>query len=127
MARLNWRPGASTRADLTGAKLTAATITDRDIRMLAAEANHANDDLQATICAVALSGGLGEITDVEPHRSALEVLGIIPEHVDADIRARQLCADAINSARAQDEDEFCPHCGETPCGHRSGYNCEVRS
>lgn len=86
-------------------KLTAHTITDRDIRMLCAEANHSNDDLQATICAVALAGGLGEIADVEPHRSALETLGIIPEHVDADVRARQLCADAINNARAQDDSE----------------------
>jgi len=82
-------------------RCTAATITDSQIRRLRREAAAAGDDLQVLICRIALASGLTETVDPGDHRSALESLGIIPEHIDADVRARAECASVIADAEAQ--------------------------
>lgn len=84
-------------------KLTAETITTKQIRALRTEAGAAGDAVQIALCAVALASGLADVAEIdESVRSDLEALGIIPEHVGADIAARSLCADAINDAAAAD-------------------------
>ena len=81
---------------------TTATITDRQIRTLRAEAVAAGDSLQVAICDVALATGIATIAEIEESvRADLEVLGIIPEHVGADLAARAECARVIADAAAQ--------------------------
>lgn len=83
--------------------LTAEDIDDDDIKQLSAEAAESGDGLMVALCAVALASDLGEVAEFdEDQRGALERLGVIPEHIDADVRARRHCADAINNARAQE-------------------------
>lgn len=84
-------------------ELTAETITDNQIEALERDAATSGDLAQVALCRVALASALDDIADVGDQRNALERLGVIPEHVDADVRARKLCADAISSARAQIE------------------------
>lgn len=74
---------------------------DDDIRALRAEAAKAGDLLQVALCDVALATGLTEIAEI-PHsqRAPLERLGIVPEHTDADLKARRLCLAAMAEARA---------------------------
>ena len=80
------------------------TITDRQIRTLRAEAVAAGDSLQVAICDVALATGIAAIAEIdESVRGDLEVLGIIPEHVGADLAARAECARVIADAAAQGE------------------------
>lgn len=83
---------------------TIDTITDDQIETLRDEAGAAGDLVQVAICDVALAGGLAEIAEI-PHetRAALEALGIIPEHIDADVRARAECARVIADAEAQQD------------------------
>lgn len=76
-------------------KLTAETITDEQIRQLREEAISHGDDRQVDYCDVALA----------PHRRLNEdgsdlVWPWNGQPADRD-RARQVCADAINYARAQ--------------------------
>jgi len=70
-------------------------ITDTQIRALRREAAAAGDELLVVMCRVALAHGLTVIVDPRRHRGALEAMGIIPEHVDADVRARAECARVI--------------------------------
>lgn len=75
---------------------TADNITDHQIRALRREARDAGDTVQALICDIALSTALhAPPVEIGEHRAKLETLGIIPEHVDADVRARAICADVI--------------------------------
>lgn len=85
---------------MTQTRVTADTITDEQIETLRDEASEAGDLLQVAICDVALATGLSEIADV-PHeyRIELEALGIIPEHVGADVVARAECARVILAER----------------------------
>lgn len=76
-------------------------ITDEQIETLRSEAAQAGDTLQVALCDVALASGLTYIAEVGEHRAELETLGVVPEHVDADVRARELCAQAIADAQAQ--------------------------
>jgi len=80
---------------------TALTITDEQIEALRQEAGQAGDCLQVMVCDIALADGLTEIVDPGRHRSALEALGIIPEHIGADMQARAECASVIAEAEAQ--------------------------
>lgn len=73
-------------------------ITDEQIEALMTEAAEDGDDLQVIICRIALATGLDETVDPGEHRSALEALGIIPEHIDADCVARDECARVIADA-----------------------------
>jgi hypothetical protein len=75
--------------------ITADTITDRQIWALRDEAAAAGDEAQVIICDIALTFGLADMIDPGEHRAALEALGIIPEHIDADVRARAECARVI--------------------------------
>jgi hypothetical protein len=75
--------------------ITADTITDRQIRALRDTAAAAGDEAQVIICDIALASGLADMIDPGEHRAALRALGIIPEHVDADVRARAECARVI--------------------------------
>lgn len=87
-------------------ELNAETITDRQIEELREEAlaAHTPDLVQSSLCAVALATDLGEVAEIEESvRADLEQLGVIPEHVGADVVARGLCARAINSARARED------------------------
>lgn len=74
--------------------ITADTITDDQIRALRTEASGHGDDAQITICDRALYGTA---------ESPSTILSLIADgHLsDAQVEARQLCADAINNARAQ--------------------------
>ena len=74
-------------------------ITDTQIHSLRREALAHGDDLMALVCSIALAGALTEYVDPGDHRAALEALGIIPEHIDADLRARAECARAINAGK----------------------------
>lgn len=80
---------------------TEESLTDEQIETLLAEAERARDYLAAAICAVALASHLDEIADVGEHRADLEALGIIPEHVDADVHARREVARMIREAEVQ--------------------------
>jgi len=90
---------------------SAVTITDSQIRALESEAAKAGDILQVAICRIALATGLTEIADLSdlPHvRADLERMGIVPEHIWADDRARAECARVMDDAAAMmdpDEDE----------------------
>ena len=85
---------------MTTTYATAETITTRQIRALRREAAAAGDMMQVAICNVALADGLGDIAEIdESVRGDLESVGIIPEHVGADVAARQMCADAINAGQ----------------------------
>lgn len=78
---------------------TIETLTDRQIRGLRREAATAGDRAMVAICDVALQ--LAEIADIDHEvRADLERLGIIPEHVDADGRARAEIARVIADAEA---------------------------
>lgn len=72
------------------AKLTAETITDKQIRQLSSEAAQAGDLIQVDLCNIALSGEDSDGTGT--------TLGT-PCTVEY---ARQACADVINNARAQE-------------------------
>ena len=76
----------------------AIDITDEQIEALRAEAAAAGDMVQVAICDVALASGLADVAEI-PHetRAPLEAIGIIPEHVDADVRARGECARVIEA------------------------------
>jgi hypothetical protein len=80
---------------ITEPTITADTITDRQIWALRDEAAAAGDEAQVIICDIALASGLADMIDPGEHRAALRALGIIPEHVDADVRARAECARVI--------------------------------
>lgn len=85
---------------------TPETITDEQIETLRSEAAAAGDLLMVDICTIALVSGLADIAKIRPeHRADLEQLGIIPEHVDADVRARAECARVIAEAEAMIDDE----------------------
>lgn len=75
------------------------SVDDEQIEALRAEAGEAGDLLHVALCNVALAGVLGEIADVGDQHGALVAMGIIPEHVDADVRARAACATAIRAAQ----------------------------
>jgi hypothetical protein len=81
---------------------TAETITPKQIR-LRHEAWLNGDTLQVALCNVALADDFEAIAGIGAQRAALERLGVVPGLVDADGRARQRCADAINAARAEDD------------------------
>jgi hypothetical protein len=74
---------------------TMKEITDEQIEALRSEAAQAGDTLQVALCDVALASGLTDMAEVGEHRAELETLGVVPEHVDADVKARKLCAQAI--------------------------------
>lgn len=80
--------------------MTIDTITDSQIRSLRREAAAAGDDMQVLICRIALAGGLTATVDPGEHRAALEAIGIIPEHIDADVLARAACARVIAEAQS---------------------------
>ncbi len=82
-----------------------ATITDEQIEQLRDEAAQANDFLTVSVCNVALATGLADVAEIdEDLRSDLEAIGIIPEHIDSDVRARAECARVIAEAAAQVEE-----------------------
>lgn len=77
-------------------------ITDEQIETLRDEAAQAGDLAMVAICDVALAQQLDEIAEVDDSvRGALEAKGIIPEHVNADVKARAECARVIAAAQAQ--------------------------
>jgi hypothetical protein len=90
-----------TTTETTMDKLTAEAVTDDQILSLRHEAWLAGDTLQVALCNVALDSDLEAIAEIGAQRVALERLGVVPGLADADRRARQLCADAINATRAQ--------------------------
>ncbi len=68
----------------------AMSVSDEQIEAMMTEAGEAGDELQVALCLVAL-----ERTDderVQEQRRGLERMGVIPEHVGAEVRARGLCA-----------------------------------
>jgi hypothetical protein len=79
-------------------------VTDYQIETLRNEAAQAGDTLQVALCDVALASGLTDMAEVGEHRAELETLGIVPEHIDADVRARELCAQAVANARIEVQD-----------------------
>lgn len=81
---------------------TIDTLTDDQIEALRAESVAAGDLLMTAICDVALLGELDRIADVDEQRAALEAMGIIPEHVGADVIARREIARVIADAEAQE-------------------------
>jgi hypothetical protein len=76
-------------------------VTDEQIEILRSEASQAGDTLQVALCDVALASGLTDMAEVGEHRVELETLGIVPEHVDADVKAREFCAKAIADAQVR--------------------------
>lgn len=79
------------------------TITDEQIETLSDEADAAGDATTVALCAVALATGLGETAEIEPaQRATLERLGVIPEHVGADVAAREILTRQIAAARAME-------------------------
>jgi hypothetical protein len=83
--------------------VTAETLTDEQVKGLRAGAAEAGDAVMVAVCDVALASSLadGVPESCEGVQSELERLGIIPQHIDADVHAREVVADAINDARAQ--------------------------
>lgn len=67
----------------------AMRVTGEQIEALMAEAGVAGDELQVAVCLVALGR---DDERVLAQRRGLERLGIIPEHVGADISAAAECA-----------------------------------
>jgi hypothetical protein len=80
---------------------TMKEITNEQIEILRSEAAQAGDTLQVALCALALANGLTDMVEVGEHRAELETLGIVPEHVDAHVKARELCAKAIADAQVK--------------------------
>lgn len=74
-------------------KLTAATITDAQIKALRAEAREHGDLALVEICDLALSGS--------PIRHA-SIIGADGGIVPIEENTRELCADAINAAQAME-------------------------
>lgn len=82
----------------------AATTTNRQIRALRQEAGEAGDLITVAICDVALATRLGQVAEIdESVRSDLEIMGIVPEHVGADVEARAKVAEMIAEAEAARE------------------------
>lgn len=81
---------------MTKNKLTAETISNDQIRTLSTEAAQAGDLEMVAVCYVALYG-----TEASPST----ILSLIADGnlSEAQIVARQRCADAINNTRAQEE------------------------
>lgn len=88
---------------ITEPTITADTITDLQIWALRDEAAAAGDEAQVIICDIALASGLADMIDPGEHRAALEAIGIIPEHIDADLRARAECARVIAQGRPPED------------------------
>ena len=84
--------------------MTTTEITDEQIETLRTEAATAGDMLQVTICDIALASGLTDVVDPGEHRAALEAIGIISEHIDADVVARAECARVLADSDAQRDD-----------------------
>ena len=80
---------------------TAETITNKQIKTLRAEAGAAGDSITVAICAVALATRLGQVAEIdESVRADLEIMGIVPEHVGADVVARAKVAEMIAEVEA---------------------------
>lgn len=78
----------------------AMSVTDGQIGRLLNEAGQAGDLTQVAVCAIAL-GGISCVEyewQIEESHRYLERLGIIPKHVDANVRARAECARVIGDA-----------------------------
>lgn len=92
--------GRTLDVEVVSPPLTAATITEGQIRKLRDDAGALGDDRQVDYCNVALA----------PYRFANDdgsVLVYPWNGQDADRTvARKVCADAINAARAADDDEI---------------------
>lgn len=80
-------------------KLTAETITTKQIRALREEATKVGDDRQVDYCNVALAAHRRDNADGSPL-----VWPWNGQPADRDV-AREVCADAINEAAAVDTDE----------------------
>lgn len=72
------------------------TVTDRDIQQLRREAEEHGDLRQAMLCVLAL-GGPEELEGAEPGTEAADLL----DEGVTQARARELCEEAIEAARAQ--------------------------
>lgn len=82
--------------------ITAATITDTQIKALRREARTAGDEKMVAICTVALTPDLGAIADIDDAMwSELEAIGIYVARLDASDVARVECARVIADAQAQ--------------------------
>lgn len=83
-------------ADRLYTPLARVTVTRKQIHTLRTEAREAGDEITVAICDVALAAWLGEIAVIdESVRSDLERLGIVPEHVGADLAARAKIAEML--------------------------------
>lgn len=86
---------------------TTETLTRKQIRALRQEAGTAGDAITVSICDVALAERPGQIAEIdESTRADLEIMGIVPEHVGADVVARAKIAEMIAEVeinRAHDE------------------------
>jgi len=77
----------------------ATSVTEEQIEDLMRAAGQAGDEVQVAVCLVALGREEDELVDAQ--RGPLERLGIIPEHIDADVRAQAKCAEVIADAAAR--------------------------
>lgn len=74
-------------------------ITTGQIRKLRSEAIKTGNRLQVSICDVALTRGLDTVAEYpDDLRSDLVALGIIPEHIGADMEAREVCDRVVNGS-----------------------------
>ena len=81
---------------------TVETLTNKQIRALRQEAGNAGDAITVAICDVALATRHGQIAEIdESVRADLEIMGIIPEHVGADVAAREKVAEMISDVEAE--------------------------
>lgn len=95
-----WIRGAETAADDLGEYLLAEEVlgTDEQIEELLAGAEAAGDHLQVALCRIALTewAETADLDDLPDEvASRLLEMGIVPEHVGSEDRAREECIAAL--------------------------------
>lgn len=91
---------------------TTESLTNKQIRALRQEAGEAGDTVTVSICDVALATRPGQIAEIdESTRADLEIMGIVPEHVGADVAAREKVVEMISEVEANRLHDEAPKSG----------------
>lgn len=81
----------------------AMSVEDAQLERLLSDAGRAGDQMQVALCLIALqrTEESWQRECLDEVRARLERIGVIPEHIDADVLARAECARVIRDAGVQ--------------------------
>jgi hypothetical protein len=79
----------------------STSVPDEIVETMMAEYLRSCDDVGVALCCVALAGRLDGSVAIEAHRQELEQLGVIPDEIDADVRARVVLAGRFDDTWAR--------------------------